>query len=304
MDGMGAEGRPLCQDFAPGTLALAGTASAWTAGAQAPVPWSAMGLPTVASMLVVSGRSSTARCRWPRFHPLEERSCPVRRHPLTMVEHTGRLALAVARLHMRGGPHAPAFETQSVSPGLGPGVQPQERDKATDAEVALGLSDIGGLPDRLPSYQGASRFPAPGDPLPSLHDAPGRPVCRGASRTDDSVPGGPAVVGPGPGGPAVDGVLHPPGAAAGGDAPTARAPQGRVAPVPRDPALPPGRPDMLKGSPADRGRSCLRSAPPSRWSPRRWVPASSSPPPAHRRHGLGDDRPALRRPGRSRGGKR
>ncbi|MDI3387775.1 hypothetical protein QIS99_16430 [Streptomyces sp. B-S-A8] len=250
MDGVSVEGQRVRRD-APGSPGTSGGPSAGPAPArigpapgqpQTPVPWTAIGLPTMASMLVVSlgrtgSRSFTARCQWPRLHPLNERSAEVRHHPLIMVESARQLALAVERRHLLG-EDAPAFVPASVGLGLRPGVQPQERDAATDVEALLVLSDLAAVRDRLTAYRITAEFRHRGAPFASCTmrlAAPARP--RAASRAD----------GPGPAG-----LLHPPaaavGAAADGDVLVARAPQGRMVLLPRDPAHPvllPGRPDRL-----------------------------------------------------------
>jgi hypothetical protein len=68
---------------------------------QVPLTWRGLGLDTMASLLVESfarlgSRCFTARCQWPRLHPLNERALgAVAHHPLIMAESTRQLALAL-----------------------------------------------------------------------------------------------------------------------------------------------------------------------------------------------------------------
>ncbi|RVU15246.1 hypothetical protein EOT10_39450 [Streptomyces antnestii] len=145
MDGVSVEGQRVHSGAPAGPKASGRTSTGPGGQAQTPVRWSAMGLPTMASMPVgslarASSRSFTARCQWPRLHPLNERAAEVRHHPLIMVESARRLALAVERLHLLGGDTP--FEPASISLGLRPCTQPQEQGGATEVEAVLVLSDL------------------------------------------------------------------------------------------------------------------------------------------------------------------
>ncbi|MDI3417635.1 hypothetical protein [Streptomyces luteolus] len=218
----------------PGTAALADENDS-------SVTWSEIGLDTMASMLVVSlGRNSshsfTGRCQWPRLHPLNERRFPAAPHPLIMVESTRQLARAIERRHLREAAGA-ALEPVSVSAGLRPQVQPQEAGSATAVEARLLLSDLSTCSYGPTSYRVTAEFAHGGVPFASctmLLAAGTRPW---EFRSDE---GGLARL------------LHPPAAAVGAAADTdvmvARAPQGRLVLLPRDPGHPvllPGRPDFL-----------------------------------------------------------
>ncbi|MEU6824192.1 AfsA-related hotdog domain-containing protein [Streptomyces atriruber] len=200
--------------------------------------WRTLGLGTMASLLVVSlrrtgSRSFVAQCQWPRFHPLNERVNAVRHHPLIVVESTRQLAVALQRHHLpgAGGP----LEPVSVALGVHPWAQPTERGDATDVVVRVGVSDQAVHAGVLTAFRLTAEYQHRGRPFATCTVRCARPSDPGASRRQD-VP--------------LSALLHPPpaavGAAAEPDVLLARAPQGRVLIVPRDP----GHPVLLAGRPA------------------------------------------------------
>ncbi|MFE6160709.1 hypothetical protein ACFQ7F_17560 [Streptomyces sp. NPDC056486] len=193
--------------------------------------WRTLGLDAMASMLVVSlrrlGRTGfTAQCQWPRFHPLNERAIAVAHHPLIMVESTRQIAVALERGHLSAEGLAP-LEPVAVSLGLQPRVWPTERGSATDVAVRVSVSDHATQAGELAFYRITAEYRHAGTPFGSCTMRMVRPAHLGAPC---------ALAVPPPA------LLHPPAAALGAAADTdvmlARAPQGRLAIVPRDPRHP------------------------------------------------------------------
>lgn len=207
-----------------------------------PLLWHTIGLETMASLLVVSLRRQgshffAARCQWPRLHPLNERTATVRHHPLIMAESTRQLATALEHTYLPGAGTAP-FEPVSVSMGTPPRTQPAESGSATEVAVRVGVSDLvrreGGA---LVAYRVTAEYLHAGAPFGSC-------TMRFARRAQSAPAGEHPAVPPA--------LLHPAAAAVGAaaehDVLVARAPQGRLVVVPRDPAHPvllPGRPSRL-----------------------------------------------------------
>ena len=206
-----------------------------------PLTWRTIGLDAMASMLVVSlrrlGRTGfTAQCQWPRLHPLNERAIAVSHHPLIMVESTRQIAVALERRHLSAEGVA-LLEPVSVSLGLQPRAWPTERGSATDVAVRVSVSDLAAHAGELAFYRVTAEYRRAGVPFGSCTMRMARPAHLGAPS---------AVAVPPPA------LLHPPAAAVGASTDTdvmlARAPQGRLAIVPRDPGHPvlaPGRPARL-----------------------------------------------------------
>lgn len=209
--------------------------------AEDPVTWGGLGLETMASLLVESVRRLGDRffegaCQWPRTHPLNERDTAVVHHPLIVVESTRQLAAAVQRRHLTECGNT-LFETTSVSLGLSPAAQPTERLGATRVPARVVLSDVVPQSGTPVSFRLTAEY---------LHRGQAFATCTmtfapPAARQEDVT-----VAAPHPG------LLHPSaaavGAAADADVLLARAPQGRLVIVPRDPAHPvllPGAPDRL-----------------------------------------------------------
>lgn len=203
--------------------------------------WHALGLETMASLLVLSlhrlgDRYFEGRCQWPRTHPLNERSTTVAHHPLIVVESTRQLAVAVQRRHL---PAAHAHcEVVSVSLGLLPGLVPMESGSATDVAVRLTLTDVVARTGTAASFRVTAEYLYAGRVFATCVMACASPMGEGRESA--------GVAPPGPG------LLHPAaaavGAAADPDVLLARGPQGRLVIAPRDPAHPvllPGRPGRL-----------------------------------------------------------
>ncbi|MFC8127122.1 AfsA-related hotdog domain-containing protein [Streptomyces sp. NPDC057302] len=190
----------------------------------------------MASLLVVSlkrqGSSAfTARCQWPRLHPLNERAIAVSHHPLIMAESTRQLAVALARQ-----PHGlGSLEPVSVSLGFAPGPRPTERGSATDVAVRVSVSDHATQAGLQTAYRITAEYEHAGKLFGSCTMRCARPA---------NPDGPPAAARSSPS------LLHPPAAAVGAAADTdvmlARAPQGRLFIAPRDP----GHPVLLAGRPA------------------------------------------------------
>ncbi|MGW6061771.1 hypothetical protein [Streptomyces sp. NPDC055189] len=202
--------------------------------------WRTLGLDAMASMLVVSlrrlGRSGfTAHCQWPRSHPLNERAIAVSHHPLIMVESTRQIAVALERRHLSAQGIAP-LEPVSVSMGLHPRAWPTERGSATDVTVRVSVSELATqAAGNLVVYRVTAEYEHAGRPFGSCTMRMARPAEPGAPcATAATLPA----------------LLHPPAAAVGAAADTdvmlARAPQGRLALIPRDPC----HPVLLAGRPA------------------------------------------------------
>ncbi|MFD5401460.1 hypothetical protein [Streptomyces griseorubiginosus] len=209
--------------------------------AEDPVTWHGLGLETMASLLVESVRRLGDRffegaCQWPRTHPLNERGTAVVHHPLIVVESTRQLAAAVQRRHLPECGDA-LFEATSVSLGLSPATQPTEHRGATRVPARVVLSDVvpqGGAPA---SFRVTAEYLHRGQAFATCAMTFAPPV----GRQEDAT-----VAASHPG------LLHPAaaavGAAADADVLLARAAQGRLVIVPRDPAHPvflPGAPDRL-----------------------------------------------------------
>ncbi|MEV6612944.1 hypothetical protein AB0N31_03445 [Streptomyces sp. NPDC051051] len=197
------------------------------------------GVDSMSALLVASlrrggSRFFEARCQWPRWHALNERRLAVTHHPVIMAESTRQLAAAVRLRHL---PEAAVpLRPLAVCLGLDPRTQPVERDGATDVAVRVTVSDLQLRGGSLAGYRLTAEF---------LHARTRFGTC-----TMDV--GRPPRPGPAPGDPLPAGLLPPPPAAVGAaveaDVLLARAPQGRLVIVPRDPGHPvllPGRPDVL-----------------------------------------------------------
>ncbi|MFI9831114.1 AfsA-related hotdog domain-containing protein [Streptomyces sp. NPDC051913] len=208
----------------------------------AALTWHALGLETMASLLVLSlhrlgDRYFEGRCQWPRTHPLNERGTTVAHHPLIVVESTRQLAVAVQRRHL---PTASPADCEVLSVGLGllPHLVPMESGSATDVAVRLTLTDVVARPGTAASFRVTAEYLYAGRVFATCVMRCASPLGEGRE------PAG--VVPPGPG------LLHPAaaavGAAADPDVLLARGPQGRLVIAPRDPAHPvllPGRPSRL-----------------------------------------------------------
>ncbi|MFD5625787.1 hypothetical protein [Streptomyces sp. NPDC127072] len=241
---------PMAMDTAPAAPGRSrgdgdrpGAPLASDAEEQAPslVTWDAIGLETMASMLVVSlrrrgSRCLGARCQWPRLHPLNERTTVVTHHPLIMVESTRQLALALERGHLPA-TGAPPLEPVSVAMGLNPRACPEESGSATDVAVRIGVSDLEIRAGTLVAYRVTAEYLHAGTPFGSCTMRFARTAYADTPHLDTRLPAA---------------LLHPPAAAVGAvaepDVLVARAPQGRLVVVPRDPGHPvllPGRPSVL-----------------------------------------------------------
>ncbi|MFI6654788.1 AfsA-related hotdog domain-containing protein [Streptomyces sp. NPDC050523] len=217
------------------------TLAADPAAGDGPLSWRSLGLEAMASMLVVwlrrlGGRSFEAQCQWPRMHPLNERAPTVAHHPLIIVESTRQIAAAVQHRFLLAAGRT-AFEAVSVSLGLRPGSQPTESGSATQVMVRVTLSDLVPESGGLAAFRVTAEYLCAGEPFATCTMRFAPPVRQAA---------GAAVVAPG------SSLLHPAAAAVGAvadqDVLLARAPQGRLVIVPRDPAHPvllPGRPRLL-----------------------------------------------------------
>ncbi|GHC51140.1 AfsA-related hotdog domain-containing protein [Streptomyces flavofungini] len=204
----------------------------------APLTWRTLGLDTMASLLVMSlsrlGSSGyRARCQWPRLHPLNERAIAVSHHPLIMAESTRQLAIAWERRHASADGVAP-LEPVSVNLGLRPAARPTERGSFTDVAVRVSVSDHATHAGRLVAYRITAEYEHEGTPFGSCTMRCARPA---DSRAPSTVTPPPLAH------------IHPPAAAVGAgadsDVMVARAPQGRLIVVPRDP----GHPVLLAGRP-------------------------------------------------------
>ncbi|MGX1274406.1 hypothetical protein [Streptomyces phaeoluteigriseus] len=206
----------------------------------APPTYGEVGLDSMSALLVASlrrggSRFFEARCQWPRWHPLNERRLAVTHHPLIMAESTRQLAAAVQLLHLPQ-PYGAPLLPLSVGLGVDPRTQPVERGGATDVAVRVTVSDLLLRAGGLAGYRVTAEF---------LHAGTRFGTC-------GMVVGRPPAPGPMPGDTLPAGLLHPPPAAVGSpteaDVLVARAPQGRLVILPRDPGHPvllPGRPDVL-----------------------------------------------------------
>ncbi|MEU6678908.1 hypothetical protein [Streptomyces sp. NPDC046925] len=216
------------------------TAQAARATGGATLTWRTLGLDAMASMLVVSlrrlGRTGfAAECQWPRLHPLNDRAVAVAHHPLLMVESTRQIAVALERLHLSA--EGPALlEPVSVSLGLRSRSWPSERGSATDVTVRVSVSDHATPAPGLTGYRITAEYEHAGTPFGSCTMRMARPAPAGPPCAPAAAP--------------LPALLHPPaavvGAAADTDVMLARAPQGRLAIMPRDPA----HPVLLAGRPA------------------------------------------------------
>ncbi|MFF5497694.1 hypothetical protein [Streptomyces aquilus] len=205
-----------------------------------PLTWHGLRLETMACLLVMTvrrlgDRFFEAQCQWPRLHPLNERATAVSHHPLIIVESTRQLAMAVQNRLLRPG-ETPLLEAVSVNLGLHAGAQPVERDSATRVSVRVVLSDLALRAGAPISFRVTAEY---------LYA--GRPFATCAIRFAPP-PAKPGPLAPPPG----SALLHPAAAAVGAvselDVLLARAPQGKLVIVPRDPAHPvllPGRPAGL-----------------------------------------------------------
>ncbi|MFF0187500.1 hypothetical protein [Streptomyces sp. NPDC005244] len=207
---------------------------------EAPPPWRDLGLSSMSALLVVSlsragSRSFQAVCQWPRWHPLNEHALAVTHHPLILVESTRQLAALAENRYLPATDSAPLRPT-SVALGTDPETQPVETGGATDVVVRVTTSDVAVRSGRLAGYRITAEYFHAGSrfgvcamvfaPVP-----PAAPELEAGSLT---------------------GLLHPAAAAVGAaaepDVLLARAPQGRLVIVPRDPTHPvllPGRPREL-----------------------------------------------------------
>ncbi|MGE6738074.1 hypothetical protein ACQKIP_45265, partial [Streptomyces sp. NPDC059900] len=121
--------------------------------------------------------------------------------------------------------------------GLHPGAWPTERGSATDVTVRVSVSDHATPASGLAGYRVSAEYEHAGTPFGSCTMRMARPARAGAPCTTAAP---------------LPALLHPPAAAVGAAADTdvllARAPQGRLVIVPRDPGHPvllAGRPDRL-----------------------------------------------------------
>ncbi|WP_069884306.1 AfsA-related hotdog domain-containing protein [Streptomyces luteocolor] len=196
----------------------------------APLTWRTLGLETMASMLVVDmrpqgGQCFTARCQWPRFHPLNERAVAVQHHPLIMVESTRQIALALRR-HNRPATALAPLEPVSVNVGVTPGTWPIERGSATEVDVRVSVSELVREAGVLSACRVTAEYRHDQRPVGSCTMQIARPTH----------PGEPEGVARTPG------LLYPSAAAVGAagdpDVMIARAPQGKLVIAPRDPAHP------------------------------------------------------------------
>ncbi|MGW2228212.1 AfsA-related hotdog domain-containing protein [Streptomyces formicae] len=218
-----------------------GTATSGVESAGGLPTWRALGLETMASLLVLSLRRQgsrwfTAQCQWPRSHPLNERALTVRHHPLIMVESTRQLGVALAHRQLPGSGTS-LLEPVSVSLGLRHPARPTERGSATEVEVRGSMSDHTVDADGLTGLRVTAEYLHAGRPFGSCvlrfgRPAPDRTPCpRAAPPSALLFPAAAAV-----------------GAAAGCDVMVARGLQGRLFISPRDighPVLLPGRPTRL-----------------------------------------------------------
>ncbi|MFD7680369.1 hypothetical protein [Streptomyces sp. NPDC060187] len=207
---------------------------------EAPPQWRDLGLSSMSALLVVSlsragSRSFEAVCQWPRWHPLNEHVLAVTHHPLILVESTRQLAALAESRFLPATGTAPLRPT-SVALGTDPQTQPVETGGATDVTVRVTTSDVAVRADSLTGYRITAEY---------FHAGGRFGVCAMVF-----APAPPTAPEPGEG--TLTSLLHPAaqavGAAADPDVLLARAPQGRLVIVPRDPAHPvllPGRPREL-----------------------------------------------------------
>ncbi len=198
--------------------------------------WRQLGLESMASMLVLTLRRRgssyfEASCQWPRLHPLNERVIAVRHHPMLMAESTRHLASALQRSHLPIAGNEP-LEAVSVRMGRRLRAQPVERGSATTVAVALSVSDLARSRGGLMAFRLTAEYRYAGIPFGTCSMRLARPAAPGAptvGTTNSSA------------------LLHPPAAAVGAatdlDVMLARAPQGRILVMPRDP----GHPVLLGG---------------------------------------------------------
>ncbi|MFJ4692410.1 hypothetical protein [Streptomyces sp. NPDC088766] len=205
-----------------------------------PPTYAEVGVDSMSALLVASlrrggSRFFEARCQWPRWHALNERRLAVTHHPVIMAESTRQLAAAV-QLRYLPKAHTAPLRPLAVCLGLDPRTWPVERGGATDVAVRVTVSDLQLRGGGLAGYRLTAEF---------LHAQTRFGTCTMAV-------GRPPGPGPSPGDLTPAGLLHPSsaalGAAAEADVMLARAPQGRLVILPRDPGHPvllPGRPDVL-----------------------------------------------------------
>ncbi len=209
---------------------------------EAPPQWRDLGLSSMSALLVVSlsragSRSFEAVCQWPRWHPLNEHVLAVTHHPLILVESTRQLAALAESRFLPATGTAPLRPT-SVALGTDPQTQPVETGGATDVTVRVTTSDVAVRAGSLTGYRITAEY---------FHAGRRFGVC---AMVFAPAPAPPTAPEPGEG--TLTSLLHPAapavGAAADPDVLLARAPQGRLVIVPRDPAHPvllPGRPREL-----------------------------------------------------------
>ncbi|NEB77432.1 hypothetical protein G3I40_19740 [Streptomyces sp. SID14478] len=208
-----------------------------------PPTWRQLGLDTMAALLVVSLRrlgsnGFTARCQWPRTHPLNERSLAVTHHPLILAESTRQLAVALEHQYLSTDVRTSLpLELLSVRLGLSPDARPIERGSASDVTVRVSVGDLATRGGVLTAYRIAAEYAYVGVPFGSCA------MWLGSAESLAT----PRAVAP----PALS-LLYPSAAAVGASADTdvmlARAPQAYLVMEPRDPGHPvllPGRPDRL-----------------------------------------------------------
>ncbi|GAB2932255.1 MULTISPECIES: AfsA-related hotdog domain-containing protein [unclassified Streptomyces] len=205
--------------------------------ASGPSPdWRQLGLESMASMLVlalhrVGSGSFEAACQWPRLHPLNERVIAVRHHPMLMAESTRQLSLALQGEHLPIAGDGP-LEAVSVRMGWRLRAQPVERGSATTVAVALSVGDLANSRCGLTAFRLTAEYRYAGIPFGTCSmrlARPATPEVPAACTVNSSA------------------LLHPPAAVVGAgadlDVMLARAPQGRILVMPRDP----GHPALLGG---------------------------------------------------------
>ncbi|GGX63892.1 hypothetical protein [Streptomyces fructofermentans] len=209
-----------------------------TRTAEDPLSWRGLGLDSLAGMLVLSlrrlgNRSFEADCQWPRLHPLNERDLAVTHHPLIMAESTRQIAAALRGRRMP--PTARGCEPVGVRLGLDPGSRPVERGAATDVPARVTVSDMEVRAGELVSFRVTAEYLYAGQVFGTCA------LLFAEVRTID----GDRTAGL----PRPPGLLHPAAAAVGAaaepDVMLARAAQGRLVILPRDP----GHPFFLAGRP-------------------------------------------------------
>ncbi|MFE0127412.1 AfsA-related hotdog domain-containing protein [Streptomyces parvus] len=174
-----------------------------------------------------------AVCQWPRLHPLNERVIAVRHHPMLVAESTRQLALALQGSHLPIAGDEP-LEAASVRMGLRLRAQPVERGSATTVAVALSVSDLARSRGGLVGFRLTAEYRYAGLPFGTCSMQLASPAALRAPAADPVN---------------CSALLHPPAAAVGAatdlDVMLARAPQGRILVMPRDP----GHPVLLGGRP-------------------------------------------------------